>query len=125
MNLLKTGKKLLSIGRCFLISCKNRQVVLVDITLRVIIVLPDKAAVFPVLRYDAVSYDRFILISGIKIKEKDALRIKIVIDKAKTLNHILILKQIVQTVTYAYDSPDCAIKFKRPHVLIEVKNIMP
>ena len=60
-------------------SDKNRQIILVDLTFRIVIIFPDKTAIVPVFRDRRIPDHLFILIHRIKIKHKNSAGIKIII----------------------------------------------
>ena len=103
---------------------EQSQVINVDPCLLVKFIFPDKASLFPVLRNGSISKHFSIFIRGVHIKYKNPIRIKIIIHQLKYGKQIFFLCNIIHTVTDADDSTYCSIKFKLPHILLQVKNLM-
>ena len=100
------------------------QIIFVQLFFRIIIILPDKASLFPVFRNDRLSQNLFIFINGIQVKKDDPIRVQIVMGQAENLKQILFLCNIVQGITGADNRPDCAVQFEFTHILQEIKNIV-
>ena len=101
------------------------QFILVDPFLFIIIIVPYKAAVLPVLRNRTVPQNLPVLILRIEIKEKDPARIQIIIDQAEHLLQLLFLQNIVDRVTDADHRPNRAVQLELPHILQKIQDVVP
>ena len=104
---------------------KDGKIIDIDPLFGVVLVVPDKRRVLPVLRNDAVSHHGFIFIFRIQIKNKDAARIQIIVHQPEHLHQILVLQDIVHTVADRDHRPYGAVQLKLPHVLAEIEDIRP
>ena len=109
--------------QAILLLQEQSKIILVDLFLLVVRVLPNKAAVLPVLRNGDISQQLLIFVNGIHIKNKNAAGIQIVIYQPKYLQQIFFLCYIVDGITDAHHCPHRAIQFKFPHILQKVENI--
>ena len=107
-----------SLKEIFLRLYKDRQVIFIDLFLHIIVVFPDKAAIFPVFRYDGITHDFLIFIDCIEIKNKNAVRIQIIINKLECLEKIFLFQQIIHTVADADHGSDRSVKLKAAHILL-------
>ena len=81
MRLLKSAVK------SFFLPDKKRQIIFIDLLIFVIIVVPDKTAFLPVLRNCAIPKNLFILVTCIKIKNKNTLIFNFYINQKYFLHH--------------------------------------
>ena len=65
----------------FLLPCKDRQVILIDVLFLMVVVFPDEAAVIPVFSDRGIPDHCFIFIKRIKIKNEDPSRIQIILNQ--------------------------------------------
>ena len=104
---------------------KQSQLIRINPGLLIITVLPDKASLIPVLSNRSIPDHSLILINRIHIKQKNPLRIQIIIYQGKHMLQLLFLCYVIQTVTHAYHSPYGSIKFKLLHILKKIQDVMP
>ena len=90
----------------------------------VIIIFPDKAALIPVFCDYLITQNFSVLIFCIKIKDKDSLRVQIIIDQGKNLCQVRRICDIVDAVTDGHHSPHSAVQLKLPHILAEIQDIL-
>ncbi len=114
--------RLLHVCRLFY---KHGQIIFIDLFLFVIVIIPDKAAVFPGLRDRGIPYDLRIFIYRIEIEDKDPLRKKVIIDQSEGLHDLLLFQQIVDRIADTDHGADCTVQFKCPHVLQQIEDIQP
>ena len=103
---------------------EQSQIINVNSCLFVKFIFPDKTALFPILRNSRISKYFPVFIRRIHIKYKNSIRIKIIIHQFKYSKKIFFLCNIIHTVTDADDSPHCSVKFKLPHILLQIKDLM-
>ena len=104
---------------------KKSQIIFVDLFFWIIIIIPDKAGIFPVLGYGSVSQDFFIFVFCIQVKNKNPTGIQIVVYQPEYFQQILFFRYIIHAVTDRHHCPDSAVKFKFPHVLKEIEDVLP
>ena len=103
----------------FIISDKQRQVILIDLICRVIPVLPDKAALLAVLR-DHRLPELFILEKRIQIEYEHSARIQIIVHKSEYLQQIRLIRNIVHRITDTHNRPHGTVQLKFPHILLQI-----
>ena len=98
---------------------------LVDPGLLVEEVLPDHGIVL-IRLYDRRLAQRIpVLCRRIKVKDKDALRIQIIVHKSEYCDKIFLLQEIIQRITHGENAGHCTVQLKFPHILLEIQNLMP
>lgn len=73
----------------------QRQVILVDGALPVVVIFPDKTALVAVLTDRRLAENLPIFVDGIQVKHKDPARIEVIIDQRKNLPQLVRLQDII------------------------------
>ena len=103
---------------------KQSQIIHIDPGLLIKFIFPDKASLFPILCNSRISKHFPVFIRGVHIKYENSIRIKIIVHQFKYSKQILLLCDVIHTVTDADDSTYRSIKFKLPHILFQIKDLM-
>ena len=110
--------------RPFLFTDEHGHIVFVDPFLWIVKILPDEAAVLPVLRDGCVPDDRFIFIDRVEIEQKQTARVQIIVHQAEGFKQVLFLQQIIQAVADADHGADRAVQLEFPHILFQIKDVL-
>ena len=106
----------------FFLPCKNSQIIFIDMSVLMIIVFPDETAFFPVFSNGGIPNDLLIFIHGIKVKEEDPSRIKIIIHQAKGFQYLFVFQKIIHGIAYADHRSHCAVQIQLPHILAKIQD---
>ena len=98
------------------------QIVLVDHLLLIVEILPNETALLTILRNRLLSKLFPVLVHGVEIKDKDSVRIKVIIRKSDNLNEILVLHQIIHRIADAHNRVNRSVKLKLSHILFQIQN---
>ena len=104
---------------------KNSQIIFVHLPLGIIIIFPNKAAVFPVFCNRGIPDNRFVFINRIEIENKEPARAQIIIHQSECLQNILFLQKIIQGVAHAHHGSYAPIQFQFPHILHQIQDFLP
>ena len=90
----------------------------------IVIIFPDKTAFIPVFRDYLISQHFSVLIFCIKIKNKNTLRIQIIIDQTEYFLQFILFCHIIDTITDTDYCSHSSVQFKLLHILQQIKDIM-
>ena len=96
---------------------KNSKVIFINLFFFVIIVFPNKTAILSIFCNGSISDYLFILIYGIKIKDKKSLRIQIIIHQSEGFYQVLFFQKIIQRIANTDNSCHSTIQLKLSHIL--------
>ena len=99
------------------------QIILVDLFFRIIIIFPDKTAILPVLRNRRIADDFPVFIICIKIKDKNATGVEIIVHQPEYLQKFLFFQNIIDGITDADHRTNSRIQIQFPHILMQIEDL--
>ena len=103
---------------------KQGKIINIDPGFLVEFIFPDKASFFPVLCYGSISQHLPVFIRCIHIKDKNAVRIQIIVHKFEYSKQIIFFCDVIHAVTDADNSTYCSVKFELSHILFQIKDLI-
>ena len=101
---------------------EQSQIILVDLLFLIIPVFPDEAARLAVFRDHRLA-ELFIFINRIEVENEHSARVKVIIDQPEYLQKIFLFRDIIHGIADAHHGTHRTVKFKLPHILLQIQNI--